>query len=384
MYFLSEAKAAGFAPPSEMFVTGLRNLQKMAGRQPSTLGEARTVAYAIYVLTREGVITTNYILNLRDTLDGKWRGQWQNDLTGVYLAGSLHLLHKDTEAERLIGSYKLEGPASQLRDDFCQPLGSDSQYIAVLAREFPERLRKISSEQFERILRPIGNGDFNTLSAAYAVRALKAYSQAVAQNPPQLGMSAVRRDKTEVRLVSGTKMLLRSDIAGDATAVRFNATGRSMGSGVFYQVVEAGFDRNLPNKPVTNGLEVYREILGEQNKAVNQTHLGEQLRVRLHVRSLRHQPITNVAVVDLLPGGFEVIDSSARSGACPKPGVDYVDVREDRVVFFATVPVQGLEIDYAIKSCNRGNFVVPPVFAESMYERHVKACGLGGKITVTQ
>jgi hypothetical protein len=384
MDFLSEAKTAGFVPPPEMFVPGLRNLQKTAGSQPSGLGEARTVAYAIYILTREGVVTTNYILNLRDYLDKNLRNQWQNDVTGVYLAGALHLLHKDAEAERLIASYKLDQANPRWRDDFCQPLGTDSQYVAVLAREFPARLRKISGQQFEKILSAIGAGQFNTLSAAYAVRALKVYSQAVAQNPPELSITEIRQDKTEARLVSGSKLLLRSDFSSGAAALRFNAGGRLSGPGAFFQVVEAGFDREVPEHPLANGLEIYRELLGEKNKTATETRLGEPVRVRLHVRSLQHQPITNVAIIDLLPGGFEVMDSSARTGACPKSGVDYVDVREDRVIFFATVPVQGLEIDYTIKSCNRGNFVVPPVFAESMYERNMKACSIGGKIVVTE
>ena len=69
MDFLSEAKTAGFVPPSDMFASGLRNLQRMVTREPSNFSDARTLAYAIYVLTREGVITTNYILNLRDYLD---------------------------------------------------------------------------------------------------------------------------------------------------------------------------------------------------------------------------------------------------------------------------------------------------------------------------
>src|SRR5437899_1722152 len=69
MDFLSESKAAGLPPPPEMFASGLRNLQKMVGRQPANFAEARTVAYAIYILTREGVTTTNYILNLRDYLE---------------------------------------------------------------------------------------------------------------------------------------------------------------------------------------------------------------------------------------------------------------------------------------------------------------------------
>ena len=34
MHFLSEAKAAGFAPPAEMFASGLRNLQAMVLKEP--------------------------------------------------------------------------------------------------------------------------------------------------------------------------------------------------------------------------------------------------------------------------------------------------------------------------------------------------------------
>src|SRR5581483_1875144 len=56
MDFLSESKAAGFAPPQEMFSNGLRYLQKMAGKTPQDLNDGRTLAYAIYTLTREGVI----------------------------------------------------------------------------------------------------------------------------------------------------------------------------------------------------------------------------------------------------------------------------------------------------------------------------------------
>jgi uncharacterized protein YfaS (alpha-2-macroglobulin family) len=384
MDFLSEAKAAGFAPQPELFANGLRNLQKMVGRDPGNFSDARTLAYAIYVLTREGVVTTNYILNLRDYLDKNQRDKWQNDITGVYLAGALHLLHKDHDAESLIGRYKIDKHTSRLCDDFFQPLGTDSQYIAVVAREFPARLRKTSAAEFENILEPIGKGWFNTLSAAYAVRALKAYSHTIAQNPPDLTITEKRSAKEEVRLIKGAKLLQDARFSGNATALRFESASRLTGPGAFFQVIEAGFDRQVPNEELSNGLEVYREILGKDNKPVTQTHLGEALHVRLHVRSLQRQPVTNVAIVDLLPGGFEVVDSSVRKGVSTISGVDYVDVREDRAVFFTTVPNYAREIDYQIKSCNRGEFIVPPVFAESMYDRNVKGRGVGGKIVVTQ
>src|SRR5205823_1542259 len=310
--------------------------------------------------------------------------RWQKDITGVYLAGALHLLHKDAEAERLIDSYKMDNRDAIERDDFCQPLGMNSQYIAVIAREFPARLRKITADQFQNILKPIGAGEFNTLSSAYAVRALKAYSHAVAQNPPELSIAELHKDKSDTRLVNGIKALLRSELSGNARGVRFSSAPRLSGPGAFLQVVEAGFDRQVPNQALSNGFEVYREVLGKNNEAATRTKLGEQLHVRIHVRSLQRESLTNVAIVDLLPGGFEVVDSSIHTGTCSTPGVDYVDVREDRAVFFVTAPTNALEIDYQIKSDNRGNFIVPPVFAQSMYNRNVKGRGVGGKITVTE
>ena len=384
MDFLSTAKTAGFAPPADMFASGLRYLQKMGGREPSTLADARAVAYAIYVLTREGVVTTNYILNLRDYLEQHQTDLWENDITGVYLAGALKLLHKDKDAEDLIAAYKIDKGPTRDYDDFCQPLGSNAQYIAVLARAFPERLKKISGQEFEQILQPIGRGEFNTLSAAYAVSALKSYSHMIAKKLPDLSIAEIHRDKREVALTSGAKLLQRTVFSKDAIALRFKIAGVLSGPGAFFQVVEAGFDRHVPAQPVTAGLEVYRELLDKNDKPVTQTKLGEPIHVRLHARTVRDEPVTNVAIIDLLPGGFEVVGSSLQPGVSTIPSVDYVDVREDRAVFYATVSSRALEINYQIKSSNRGQFTVPPIFAESMYERNVKGRGVGGKISVTE
>jgi len=384
MDFLSTAKTAGFAPPADMFASGLRYLQKMVTLEPSTLADARTIAYGIYVLTREGVVTTNYILNLRDYLDEHQTDIWQNDVTGVYLAGALKLLHKDEDADDLIGAYKIDKGSGRDYDDFCQPLGANAQYVAILARAFPDRLKKISAAQFEQILQPIGRGEFNTLSAAYAVSALKSYSHAIAQTLPVLSIAEIHRDKREVALTSGAKLLQRTAFSKDAIAVRFKSAGALSGPGAFSQVVEAGFDRHVPTKPVTAGLEVHRELLDKNNQPVTQTKLGEPIHVRLQARSVKNESVTNVAIIDLLPGGFEVVGASLQPGVSTISGVDYVDVREDRAVFYGTVSGSVLEINYQIKSSNRGEFTVPPVFAESMYERAIKGCGVGGKITVTE
>jgi len=384
MHFLIEAKAAGFAPPAEMFASGLRNLQVMVAKEPQDLDDARRIAYAIYLLSREGVVTTNYIINLRDYLDKNQAKEWKSDLTGVYLAGALHILKKEDEATKLIGAYRIGQFDKKQLNDFYQPLGADSQYLAILAREFPDRLKKLPATEFEKALKPIGDGEFNTLSAAYAVLALKSYARVVAQHPAELTIAELDKAKKEKVLVTGAKLLQRTNFSADAAALRFRTPTALNPPGAYYQVIEAGFDRKLSDKPIADGLEVYREVLDKSNKPVTSTPLGEVLTVRLRIRSLRKEWISNVALIDLLPGGFEVVSSSLTPGVSEIKGVDYVDVREDRAIFYATVPTETLEITYQIKSNNRGTFVVPPVFAESMYERNVKGRGLGGKISVTK
>ena len=172
----------------------------------ANLSDERTLAYAIYVLTREGVVTTNYILNLRDYLDKNYAHQWENDLAGVYLAAALKLLHKDSEAQRLISQYRIENRAPQFCGDFYQALGANAQYLSVIAREFPERLKKISAYDVQTILSPIGEGQFNTLSAAYAVAALKSYSHAVGEQLPEQSIIELTGHNGATRLVQGSEV----------------------------------------------------------------------------------------------------------------------------------------------------------------------------------
>ncbi len=382
-HFLIEAKAAGFTPPANVLQSAVRHLQTMAVEEPHSLRDARAQAYAIYLLTREGVVTTNYILNLRDYLDKNFAKQWAGDLTGVYLAGAYALLKKNDEAQRLIKAYKLGVHDPRECWDFHSALAADSQYIAIAARHFPDLIKRITAEDFKAITRPVGEGSFNTLSAAYAVLALKSYSHQLAQSAPELGIAEITRQKRETPLrLDGETLLKRGSFSPEAAALRFTAKNQPRGMGTFYQVVEAGYDAALPTQPVADGLEIFREFIDAKGAVTHTARLGEPITVRLRIRSLTRADVTNVAIVDLLPGGFEFAAGSLQPGV-GSAGFDYVEVREDRAVFFGTIGTRVREVTYQIKPTNRGEFTVPPTFAESMYDRAIKARALAGKITVT-
>jgi uncharacterized protein YfaS (alpha-2-macroglobulin family) len=382
-HFLIEAKDAGFNPPETVLSSALRYLQRMVTVDPGDLSEARVIAYACYLLTREGVITTNYLLNLRDYLDNNHPEKWQKDLTAVYLAASWQMLKKTEEADRLIQSYRINVFAAEERFDFYSPLVADSQYVSIVARHFPELLKRITPGEFAAITNPISEGGFNTLSAAYAVIALKSYSRHIAQNAPELAISEVTAQGGEIPLQStGSALLKRATFSEAAKALRFAARGEKAGFGSYYQVVEAGFDRRAPEKPQSEGLEVFREFVDEDGKPISTARVGEPITVRLRLRSLEQEAITNVAIIDLLPGGFELAGESLQPGP-GGAGCDFVDVREDRVVFFTSVTTQVREITYQIKPTARGEFQVPPAFAEAMYDRGIHARGVASRIAAT-
>ncbi len=79
------------------------------------------------------------------------------------------MLKKDDAARKLIAAYRLGVYDEDERCDFYQPLGADAQYLAIVARHFPDRLKKIDPAELQTIVKPIARGEFNTLSAAYAV-----------------------------------------------------------------------------------------------------------------------------------------------------------------------------------------------------------------------
>jgi uncharacterized protein YfaS (alpha-2-macroglobulin family) len=382
-HFLIEAKAAGFAVPQELLDKTLANLRQMATLTPSALPDARVVAYAIYLLTREGVVTTNYIVNLREWLDRKQEKIWREDLTSVYLAGALALLKKSDEAEKLIGDYRLGKYRPPAPWVLFQPLCADAQYFTIVATHFPDRLSRFSAADLQVVVDPIQHGYFSTFSASYAVLALKAYSQAIKPDAMQLGILEIAGAEPPTPLtLTGSPNFGRAEFSERATTLRFEAKGATSGIGSFYQAIEAGFDRRPPEGVVADNLEIVRELVGADGKPVTRAKVGDPITVRIRVRSKPGSGIPNVAILDLWPAGFEIANGSLTPGV-RRQGMDYVDVREDRAIFFGTIDPRSQLITYQVKPTCRGEFTVPPVSAEAMYDPTIQARGAAGHITVT-
>jgi len=166
---------------------------------------------------------------------------------------------------------------------------------------------------------------------------------------------------------------------------------------LYYSWAEQGFERIVPATPVNKGLEIFHEVLDAKGNPVTKARLGEEVTVRVRVRSLERAQLNDVALVDVLPGGLEPVlqavgdDEEAnadapiwkkRLGGGGSWKVQYADIREDRVVFYGGVGKDLLEVTYKARATNVGDFVVPAAYGEAMYDRRVYSRSAGARFQV--
>ena len=163
------------------------------------------------------------------------------------------------------------------------------------------------------------------------------------------------------------------------TVERLDISGAAPG-GIYYTASESGFDVEVPTERVAEGIELDRVYLDAEGEPVERIRVGDELTVRLRVRSTGGL-VRNVAVTDLLPGGFEIVTESVRRhyGAWSS---DYLDVREDRLVYYGSFGERMVELRYRVKATSPGEFAAPAAHAAAMYHRSVRGRSEAGRLVV--
>lgn len=380
LHFLTEAKEKDYPIPQDVLQKGLSYLKNLLNEDITSLAKARVHSYSIYILTRNGMITTNYLNSLVEKLEKNYTSSWEKDLTGIYVAATYEMHKHNIEAIKLIRKSK---PGDEQKVDyshFYDRLVRDSQYIYILARHFPELLRDLKGDDILSIINPIINGRYNTTSSAYAILALDAYVESVGE-PKEIKLTI--REK-----LAGKKPVALSIPAGLFPIVSFSEEAENIifesdgNINIFYQVIQSGFDLTLPEKEIKERLEVQREYRDKLGNVITKTTLGSEIEVHIKVRALDKNKLENIAIVDLLPGGFEVEFENGRRDNQSSWSIDYIDIREDRVILYGSIGAEVKEYVYRIKAINKGKYKVPPIFGESMYDRSVQARALGGEFII--
>ncbi|MEJ5173689.1 hypothetical protein, partial [Erwinia sp. MYb416] len=153
--YLLEAKAAGYPLPAGMLDDANVALRALAANGYEDLYHLRLRAWAVYLLTRQGEITTNALASVQETLKKRYPDSWQTDLSALYLASSWRLLKADDEAERLFkpGWQALNQAYSKTwwTQNYYDPLVQDATRLYLITRHFPEKVSAIPPQLLENM-----------------------------------------------------------------------------------------------------------------------------------------------------------------------------------------------------------------------------------------
>ncbi|HSX90850.1 MAG TPA: alpha-2-macroglobulin [Pseudomonas sp.] len=407
--FLIEAKERNYPVPGDLLVRANGYLSEVANGPSNGLSELRNRAYASYLLTRQGVVTSGALADIRERYETYYSKNWQQDIGAAYLAASYKLLKQDKQADKLFAAQQWRSLEKTWSSDglYYDPLVHDAEHLRLLSKHFPGKLDKVPLTLLDSLGKRLSEQRYNSLSAALLLRALDSYGER-AEAGLELKVSAWlgKQQGEQALTLSGKPPIVEVPMATKMLLLR-----KSGDAPAFFMLSETGYDRAAPNKVISDGLEIFHDYLDLNGQALKQVRVGDEFLVRLRMRAKQHDQVQQVAVVDLLPGGVEPVYNqpapvsasedeeegySEEYGGQPawQPPIgesamsdwapDFADVRDDRVVLYGTLYRNASTFTYRVRATNAGTFGTPPAYAEGMYDTSMQARGKSGTLQIVK
>lgn len=375
LHMTLEARERGFYMPETVLNRGKSFLWDVAKKRTDGSPSYEDRAYAIYLLTRMEEITTNELIQLDTEL--RKQDNWQDSPALPFMAGAYKLLHMEDEAQSIMSAIRWSSVASVIRT--YHYYRSNCQYMYIVARHFPEKISNLN-RFIPNMVSMLKEGRYNTINSAWTILAfteiLKNEHEALGQNFTVTQYDSNDRGK-ELEFLGS--LYFQGEISPGSQSVNISNENTL---DLYYQVVESGFDISMPEKAIAEGLEVFSEIQMDGN-VKKELMVGDQAEMVVSYRTVGDvTSLYNVALVVLMPAGCEVAPEfrpGNRSGS-----VEFVDVREDRVVLYVNADKDREEFTIPIQAVNAGDFIYPPLFGQAMYELEYYSYSEPGRISIEE
>jgi uncharacterized protein YfaS (alpha-2-macroglobulin family) len=227
---------------------------------------------------------------------------------------------------------------------------------------------------------------WTTQEESFTLLAIGQFLQKQARQPPYSGTLFVGGKK--VGTFDNRTVTFPPILGGGAIRLQMNP-GYKPGAAL-YSVLTRGVPTDDAFKPASEGLQIERQFLDRDGKPVdlNAVRQGDLVAIKTRVRSVAGA-VQNVVIVNLLPSGLEV-ENPRLSSTEQLPWVTdanlqprSMDLRDDRILLFVDLPADSWQTFYTlVRAVAPGQFRLPPVEVEAMYNPALRAVGERGTMEV--
>jgi uncharacterized protein YfaS (alpha-2-macroglobulin family) len=371
--FLLTLRENGGTAPEGLTRNVLNTLESMTARSPSSIQDGRNKLYGAWILLRDGHIMTQAVERIEQWYRENTK-DWEHDIASVLMADSFAMLRLGKRAQgRLPAAF-----SPNTGDAMFSQTVAGALHATVIMRNFKERRGEIRTRD---LMERAFNTNATTVDMALTARALLAMADAAAPAPAGMKLSCVEYGPGFTAAPVQAELLGESLLTLEAPGCRRYHVELPQGNTTTWHAhaMADGFDR-IPLPDAANGLVLQRRYLDTKGQAVSSARLGDVLTVELRARAEKGT-INNVALVDLLPGGFEPV-LEKKAPAEPVPGLLRYERREDRGIFFVNLTTEARTFTYRVRAATKGRFTLPTAAASAMYEPETGARTGGGSITV--
>ncbi len=382
-HFLLEASKKGYLVPEAMKQSVLNNLRRVARNwKPATSyymdSEETTQAYRLYVLALAGSPELGAMNRLKEMKDLTSMSRWS-------LASAYALVGREDVAQDLISkTTALPSGYSEYDETF----GSDvrDQSIQLMTLCLLDK-GKEAATLVEELSKQLSSDDWlSTQSTAFALVALSDYlAKYRVDGVMDFTYACGGKDgqvKTDKNIWSETLL----DKAGTSASVELKNTGKST---LFARIITEGIPEQGEEKAYANGVSLAVSYVDLNGSPVNVAQLeqGTNFSAVVTVKNPSARGYNNLVLSEIFPAGWEILNTRFLNESVTdslSAGVNYQDIRDDRVYSYIDRLPAGSQVTVKINLCAvyPGRFYLPPVYCEAMYDYLIRANTAGQEVTV--
>ena len=349
-----------------------KNVQDYRNTTNTALGDLEQ-AYRLYTLALNGEAESGAMNRLKESESLSTQAAWM-------LASTYAITGKKTVAKEIIEGLRTDfSEYAQANSTFGSPVRDKAIAIEsmVLTDAIPEAM-----DVAQEVADAISGGWYSTQELAFTTNALKKLAAKVGSD----NIAAEVRQGDKTASVKSAKSIGMATV--DTECGSIDITNKM--NGLLYATLVTSVIPE-PGSRVearSNGLSLsvaYSSLSGK-TLTPEKIQQGTDFNVTITVGNTSGaKDYTNLALTEAIPSGWEIINDRLLGQGASKASFTYKDIRDDRVIWFFDLP-KGSSKTFRMKmhASYLGEFTLPAIKCEAMYDPHIVANTASGTAKVTE